>query len=115
MMTRYSLLLLFLIISCQKNWSSIEVNNFLERCQNSNLTNSNKEDHSDFCECILNQAMTLDLPYSEFLKRDLTQNEKDLILYCIEMMMSKSDIYDLFIPEVYLNKKILKQAFLVPP
>ena len=80
MMTRYSLLLLFFIISCQKNWSSIEVNNFLERCQNSNLINSNQEEHSNFCECILDQSLLLDIPYSEFLKKELTQDETDQII-----------------------------------
>ncbi len=80
MMTHYSLLLLFFIISCQKNWSSIEVNNFLERCQNSNIINSTKEDHSNFCDCILAQSLLLDVPYSEFLKKELTQDEEALII-----------------------------------
>ena len=84
-MIRYSVLLLFLIISCQKNWSNIEVNNFLERCENSNLFNSDKEQHLDFCRCILEQSLILDIPYSEFLKKKLNQDEKDQIISsCID-------------------------------
>ena len=79
-MVRYSLLLLFFIISCQKNWSNIEVNNFLERCENSNLFNLDKKEHSDFCQCILEQSFILEIPYSEFLKKELNQDEKDQII-----------------------------------
>ena len=71
---------LFLIISCQKTWSNIEVNNFLERCENSNLFNLDKEEHLNFCQCILEQSLILDIPYSEFLKKELNQDEKDQII-----------------------------------
>ena len=79
-MIRFSFLLLFFIISCQRSWSNIEINNFLERCQNSNLINSDKDQHSDFCECILEQSKLLELPYPEFLSKKLTQNEKKQII-----------------------------------
>ena len=84
-MVRYSLLLLFFIISCQKDWSNIEVNNFLERCENSNLFNLDKEEHLEFCQCILDQSLILEIPYSEFLKKKFNQDEKNQIISpCID-------------------------------
>ena len=84
-MIRFSFFLLFFIISCQKNWSNTEVDNFLERCKNNNLVDLTNQEHLDFCQCILEQSLKLELSYSDFLKKELNQNQKKQIISpCID-------------------------------
>ena len=84
-MIQYSFFFLFFIISCEKDWSNTEIDNFLERCRNNNVASVSKQEQLDFCECILEKSLKLEIPYNEFLKKELSQNQKNQIInFCID-------------------------------
>ena len=78
---------LFLIVGCQKSWSINEKNNFIDRCENQEIWNDgfNLSQKNNFCECILKNAIELELSYSEFLSENLNEDEINQILKsCID-------------------------------
>ena len=72
-------------MSCQKNWSNNEIQDFLYRCKKANTMDLSEKDKTDFCECILEESLELKISYSQFLKTKLSDNQnKQIINPCID-------------------------------
>ena len=85
-MIKYFFVLLF-IIGCQQNWSINEENNFIDRCKNQKIWDEGFTllQKDNFCECLLKNAIELELSYNEFLSENLNKDEITQILKpCID-------------------------------
>ena len=77
------LFFLVFILGCQQVWNESEKNDFQVKCKRQEIfkSSSDIEERDNFCECILNNSIKLGFPYTEFLKKNLSEkNDKGILL-----------------------------------
>ena len=79
-MIRTSLFFLLIILGCQQDWSYDNQENFISQCLEENkILGYDSLEYREFCNCLLNNIVKIELSYSEFLFRDLDTNELESI------------------------------------